>query len=111
MIFGAIIGGFILGISLILISIPFLIWEIPQNWIYGYRCAKTLKPGNEAIWHKANNFTAKTMIVCGITEIIFSCLAIFWNSFPDVLNWILIITILLLPFIAVIIAAVYVKKL
>ena len=105
------IVGFVLGIILILVSIPLLIWKIPPNMVYGFRSPKTLKPGNEVIWYKANTFMAKTFTICGIVEIILAYFTIDSDSLPQAFDWTLVISIMLIPFVGVVITALYVKKL
>ena len=54
---------------------------------------------------------AKTFTICGIVEIILAYFTIDSDSLPQAFDWTLVISIMLIPFVGVVITALYVKKL
>jgi uncharacterized membrane protein len=104
-------GSVILAVVFIFISVPFLIWRIHPNSYYGVRVPKTMKPGNEEIWHKVNKFASKALIVCSIIMLIAARLTwTYHTTLPPAMYWSLSVATFLLPFVALVAIIIYLIK-
>jgi len=63
----------LMGIIIILVSIPLLIDAIKPNRFYGFRTKKTLSCPE--FWYKANKYAAKELIAAGMVIIMLAILS------------------------------------
>jgi len=69
------ISFIIIGLILIILSLPLLYKKIRPNYFYGFRMKKTLE--NKEIWYKANQFMSKDMLIAGFIILITSFIFFF----------------------------------
>lgn len=104
----------LLGIVIILISMPLLYSAIGPNRFYGFRTRKTLS--NPDIWYKANKYMARELVAAGTVTIVLATAAMLVylriTMFTDIQANGLFLLILLVPLgIAVLRSLSYLKKL
>ena len=104
----------LLGLAMILISLPLLYNAIGPNWFYGFRTRKTIS--NSDIWYKANKNMARELIAAGTVTIMLAIIAMLVylriTMFTNIQANGLFLLILLVPLaIAVLRSTLYLKKL
>jgi uncharacterized membrane protein len=104
-------AGVLIGLLIIVISIPLLFDKIRPNPWYGFRTPKTMsKP---EIWYKANKYMAKNMLVAGIIIMAaFIILPVLRPDFDPDIDVSIILFIFITPILIVIIRSLlYLRKL
>ncbi|OQA00552.1 MAG: hypothetical protein BWY69_01675 [Planctomycetes bacterium ADurb.Bin401] len=104
-------AGVLIGLLIIVISIPLIFNKIRPNPWYGFRTPKTMsKP---EIWYKANRYMAKNMLIAGIFIMAaFIILPILNHDFDPGIDVSIVLFILLTPVLIVIIKSfLYLRKL
>ena len=66
-------AAILMGVILILLSLPMLKNKIGPNWFYGFRTRKTFS--STEVWYKANRYAAKEIIATSMVTIILAIIS------------------------------------